>query len=329
VRPATTALWFSETSDIWNDKQPPFADAKRNLYVAIKHQQLPLDLVIDEDALAGELDRYELLYLTDRHISRADSQKVAQWVAAGGSIFATAEAGMYDEFDQPNQVLRDLLGVEPKSFEAPPQAGIVYAKQDLPFSAPIDVVSWNSPGGTVQIPVIAARARFAVSAGTSVTGTFQDGSPAVAVRNVGRGSATYCGFLPSLSYFKPAIPLRPVDRGTTDDSMAHFIPTRFDASASALIGSEAAQVQRPVECSQPLVEASIIEAQGKLAIVLVNWSGGPVNGLQVMLRGSYPRAIFSRVSGLPMDVEVVGAGGKDQVKFTLDLEVADAITVRQ
>ena len=52
-------------------------------------------------------------------------------------------------------------------------------------------------------------------------GTFvADGSPAIVVWRWGEGSATYAGFLPGLSYFKSSIPLRPVDRGATDESMS-------------------------------------------------------------------------------------------------------------
>ena len=35
----------------------------------------------------------------------------------------------------------------------------------------------------------------------------------------------FAAFLPGVSYFAPAIPLRPVDRSSVDESMAHFIPT--------------------------------------------------------------------------------------------------------
>src|SRR5204863_2587332 len=43
VRAARTALWFSETGDIWRDNTPSFGAAKRGLYIPIQKQQLPLD----------------------------------------------------------------------------------------------------------------------------------------------------------------------------------------------------------------------------------------------------------------------------------------------
>jgi hypothetical protein len=44
-----------------------------------------------------------------------------------------------------------------------------------------------------------------------------------------------CAFLPGFSYFKPAIPLKPLDRGALEDAMSHFIPTAFDANAGDVL----------------------------------------------------------------------------------------------
>ena len=112
-----------------------------------------------------------------------------------------------------------------------------------------------------------------------ILGTFRDNSPALTQHDVGSGLATYCAFLPSLSYYKPAIPLRPVDRGATDDAMIHFLPTAFDAAAGGLIASPAENLLLPVECSEALVETTVIESSQGVVIPLVNWSGEPVRDL--------------------------------------------------
>src|SRR5439155_18561260 len=98
VRPGQAGLWFSEAADVWNDNRPPFGAGKRTLYIAVRHQQLPLDVVVEGDDLAN----YKLIYLTDRHVSRAASKRLAGWVSNGGQLFATAGAGMRDEMDRPN-----------------------------------------------------------------------------------------------------------------------------------------------------------------------------------------------------------------------------------
>jgi hypothetical protein len=151
----------------------------------------------------------------------------------------------------------------------------------------------------------------------------------VSVRTVGEGTATYAAFLPGLSYFKPAIPPRPVERGTTDEAMAHFIPTRFDPGADALIGSPARGVPRDVECSNRLVEASVIESAHGVAVALVNWSGAPIRGLRVTLdardlgNGQVSLAGGGRVA--LVDDRSVPAG---RAVLRLDLDVADALILR-
>ena len=319
-RPAQLGLWFSETADIWEDYGGSFGAAKRALYIAILHRQLPLDFLVEQDALDGTLGRYKVLYLADRHVSRAASEKIAAWVRGGGRLFATAGAGMFDEYNRPNKPLRELLGVEMAALVAPGDAQVGFIKQDLPFARAIDTVTWSGR----WLPVTGAITRVKTGPDVAIEGRFTDGSPAVAVRKVGGGETVYCGFLPGLTYFHPAIPMRPVDRGTTDDSMAHLIPTAFDPGAGELIGSAASQVVRPVACSQPLVEASLIESQGGAVVVLTNWSGKPLKALEVTFRGPPPGPNASLASG----ARLAKKRDADRTVFTFDLDVADVLILR-
>ena len=325
VRPGIAGLWFSETGDIWRDNLGSFAAGKRGLYTAIIHQQLPLDFVVEQEALDGTLAKYQVLYLADRHVSQAASKKIAEWVAAGGRLFATAGAGMFDEYNQPNAVLRELLGVEQTSLEETgPQ--IDYIKQDLAFVEPINMVTWKRGGKSESIPVFCVRSVVKVSSGTETLATFSDNSPAVTKRSVGKGQVNYCGFLPALSYYKPAIPKRPVDRTSAEDSLAHLIPSSFDAAAYDLIGLAAEGIQRPITCSEPRVETSVIESPQGLVISLVNWSGKPVKRLVVTPAFQVPSEKITLASG---QTPAVASEEKGIVSITFDLDVADAIILRK
>jgi hypothetical protein len=321
VRQGVAALWFSETGDIWDDNQSPFDAAKRALYLALRHQQLPLDVVVEGDDLKG----YQLLYLADAHVSQVASQAIAEWVKGGGRLFATAGAGMFDERNQPNKVLRDLFGVEQKSLENSKDEPVRFEKQDLPFAKEWDTVTMNRPGFSkaLKIPVISLRSRVTLN-GAELHGTFKDLAPAVTMKKSGKGWALYCAFLPGLSYLKPAFPERPMDRGATDDSMTHFLPTRFDEGSTALFQWFARDVTRPVVCSDRLVESTMVQAKQGVVIPLINWQPEAVKGLTVTVNPPVPTKSVTLASGRPVQVH----RQKGALVVTLDLDVADALILR-
>lgn len=320
-RPASeTGLWFSETADIWDDNAGSFGAAKRALYVAILHQQLPLDVLVEQDALDGTLSRYKAIYLTDRHVSRAASANLAQWIRDGGRLMATAGAGMFDEYNRPNAVLRELLGAEMTVTSDPEDDPIGFIKQDLPFARQLETVTWSGQ----KLPVLGPMARLKPPADAVVAGAFADGQPAVVVHKSSKGESIACGFLPGLTYFFPAIPRRPVDRGATADSMAHFIPTKFDPAAGRLIGSIGKAIARPVRCSEPLVESSLIESPVGKIVIFNNWSGKPIPNFTARIAGAIPGRSAELASGGRL-TSSAAAGGTE---FTFDLDVADVLILR-
>jgi hypothetical protein len=112
------------------------------------------------------------------------------------------------------------------------------------------------------------------TAGTTVLGTFADGTPAITERVVGTkgGKVVVNAFLPGLSYFQPALPQRPTDRGATDAAYTHFVPSNFSSVVRDSIGAIALDTPRPVNCSNPLVHARAKVGPKGTAIPLVNWS---------------------------------------------------------
>ena len=314
------ALWYSQTGDVWQNHRAPFGPEKRSLAVAVRHQQTPLDIVEEEDALRGTLAGYSALYLTDANVSQAASRAMVDWVQKGGQLFATAGAGMLDEFNQPNTALRPLFGVLPQAITISTNPLVLFEKTDLPFCEPLDQVTMKSGGA---LPVFAALGKFTAN-GSEVLGSFRDGSPAVVARTHGAGRALYCGFLPALTYFQPAMPKRPGDRTSAADSLTHFIPTQFHAGARQLIGLPVEKVARPVVCSEPLVEANLIESKSAAALVLVNWTSTPLKGLQVTLQTALPQKKIELASGGKITTRKQGG----QTVLTLDLAVADTVILR-
>ncbi len=315
VRAAETGLFFSETSDIWGDNDGSFGAAKRSLYLAIRHAQAPLDVVVEEDTLDG----YRVLFLTDRHVSRKAARRLADWVRAGGTLFATAGAGTRDEYDQPNAAFRGLLPVDGVTIEAPSSSEVRYEKQDLPFATPIDTVA----SALGSFPVFGAVARFP-KIDLGVVGRFRDGSTAFSDRAIGRGRVIACAFQPGLSVLKPAIPLRPLDRGATDAAMSHLMPTGFDPAARALVALAVSSLKHPVELDADHVEATLIESAAGLLVPLINWTGSAKRGLTVTLR--VPTRGRATLAGGGVVTEV--RSGPERVLRLDTLDVADVLVLR-
>jgi len=320
-RPAKAALWFSETGDIWGDNHGSFAAGKRTLYAAFIQQGTPLDFIIEGD----DLSAYKGLMLTDRHVSRAASQKIADWVKAGGQLMTTAGAGMFDELNQPNKILMNLRGIQSAKLIAPVNAQIEMVKQDLPFAAPVTSVVFPKPGnaqGTAaappSFPVYAARDQltFAPQGAPPPMAKFADNTPAILYRKHGKGAVGHFAFLPGLSYFAPATPKVPVDRGTTAKASAHSIPTKFDPVVARLFQTP----NRHITCSETLVEANIIDSPKGSVVILTNWSSGPVEGLEVILPADLAGKKLTTASG--------AAFKKDGGKVTLNVNVAETLILR-
>ncbi|MBI3410160.1 MAG: beta-galactosidase trimerization domain-containing protein [Planctomycetes bacterium] len=322
VMRAQTGLWFSEAADVWHNHRPPFDVAKRCLYIAIRQNQVPLDMVLDGD----DLRDYKVLYLCDANVSRAGSAAIVEWVKAGGKLFASAGAGMFDEFNRPNKVLREMLGVDQKALEESKEL-IRFEKQDLPFAEALDTVTWDSavPGlGKTTLPIFGVRSVIAAAPGTKVAGAFQDGSPAITYREVGKGSARYCAFLPGLTFFHPALPKRPVDRGAHAGTYAHFLPTKFGNAAGQLIHEPTRDLVLTVRSGARLIENTVIQAKDGFVIPLINWGPAPVETRLTIRLPGVGKSEVRLASGRKAKTEQTG----ELLTVTLQLDVADALILR-
>ncbi|MCX7705189.1 MAG: beta-galactosidase trimerization domain-containing protein [bacterium] len=327
VRQAESALWFSETADIWDDNNGPFAAEKRTLYITIRNNQIPLDFIVEQDALDGTIEKYKTIFITDRHISLDASKKIADWVKNGGTLFLTAGAGMFDQYNRRNEVFQQMLGIQQEILELP-ESRIEFEKQDLPFARPITEIV-EIEGKKVSIPVYGAVCK--IKPGTFKTiGRFSDGLPAIINVEYGRGKIIYCAFLPGISYFKPAIPLKPVDRGSTDDAMAHFIPVDFEKNIgflvkSAVSGNPVSFVRDKNGNELGFIETTVIESKEGMVIPLINWSNQSINGAILEFKMNLKNRKISLASGRPIK-EINFSQEKTEIHF--DLDIADAVIIR-
>jgi hypothetical protein len=85
-------------------------------------------MVVEAD-IGPTLNSYKLIVLTDTHVSKVASTGLAAWVAAGGTLFATAGAGGFDELNKTNVVMSKLLGIASSHGTIEPDDGVTFIKQ--------------------------------------------------------------------------------------------------------------------------------------------------------------------------------------------------------
>jgi hypothetical protein len=326
VRPARVGLLLSSVDEIRtgdsNNQGGIHNQERKAIYYALRHQQVAVDFVTEDDVLEGRGKDLDLIYVTQQFLHSRAVGALAKWVEAGGTLVALAGGGFLDEFGRDNPASHALYGVKDQSLWKDPALPMVLAKQDLPPYKPVDQASW----GGITAPVLVWKQTIA-SADARVLGTYADGKPAVVEKAHGKGRAVLFGFFPGMAYLKSGLPLRPVDRSSSAEGFNHFLPTGMDKALRAAITDAFLPpgFVRPVETSEPLVEATLIEtkAPGRVAVPLMNFTGAPLRSVTVRLRGiGTPRSVRSVERGALKSAAVSGA-----VEITLPLDVADMLLV--
>jgi hypothetical protein len=354
VRPAKVGLLLSSVDELItgvNNFSLAIHNSERKaIYYALRHAQVPVDFLTEDDVIGGRAKEYRLIYVTQQYVHSKCIDALTKWCEAGGTVVALCGGGMWDEFQKENPAAAKLYGASGPRITTDPNLVPKYltkdnvpflAKHDLPRYEPIDAVQWNlaglpkepspnpSPNHIFDVPVMVWKQPLAATDGTAI-GKFKDGSPAVVSRAHGMGRAVLFGFLPAQAYLKSGLPARPVDRGASRDSYAHYLPTGMSPFLRLrLVDDFVARDARPVVCSAGLVEASCIDTPplggkpARLAVPLVNWSGHPVDKMTVTVRNvDKVSAVRSVERG-----ELKYTLAKGNLVVDLPLDVADMLLI--
>ncbi len=216
---AEVAIVYSSSSDIWTmQSNLAFGFDRMHTWLALTHAQTPVDIIPEREI--ERLDRYKVCYLSGPNLTRTAAAKLREWVAAGGTLWLTAGAGQHDEFNRPLDLLGDLLAVE--RGEVASLEPYMNSGKFLSYLNSQDVVTW----GDQQLEVLSVKQSIGTGKSadptnaTEVLATFKDGSPAVVSNRAGKGKVFTLGFLPALSYIKPALIARqPLEQKAAADQI--------------------------------------------------------------------------------------------------------------
>jgi hypothetical protein len=100
---AQTALLYSSASDAWDvGGNLAYGFDRMHTWLALAHDQVPVDVVHETQAAADALKGYKVCYLSGRNLAQDAAEKLKQWVSEGGTLWLTAGAATRDEFNRPH-----------------------------------------------------------------------------------------------------------------------------------------------------------------------------------------------------------------------------------
>jgi hypothetical protein len=358
VRPAKVGLLLSSVDElitgVTNFSLAMHNNERKALYYALRHAQVPVDFLSEDDVIDGRAKDYSLIYVTQQYLHSKCVDALTKWCEAGGTVVALCGGGFLNEFQKENPAAAKLYGATGTTITTDPNLVSKYllrenvpflAKHDLPRYEPIDTVNWNlaglkgdpdpnpSPSHVFNVPVIVWKQPLKV-ADAAVVGKFKDGSPAVVKKAHGKGRAVLFGFLPGQAYLKSTLPVRPVDRGANAESFAHYLPTGMSPHLRARLVDDflpgaVGRDARPVVTTDGLVETTCIDTfdkdgkPTKLAVPLVNWGGAEVTSLTVTIRGLDKVTKVRSVERGELKYTQVKGG----IQIEMPLDVADMLLI--
>lgn len=261
VRPFTSAVFDNSAS--WENG--------KWVYEALAHAHVPADALDEGYLLSEDLARYKVIVVSGSHIRRDVADKLARWVAEGGTLITTAGGLARDEADRPLDALRPVLGLKSRGPVAVWRevkrygAGVL---ADLgPCRAPPPEASLVfKPGGSLfkeGFPLAVGREVLDPVEGSEILGTYADGGVAAVRHPYGKGAAVVIGFYAGLEY-------------ASDILNAGFdMPAQLKEAKRAILEAPvlAAGAVPPVRVSSPVIEAVLMRhpGSGRETILLMNW----------------------------------------------------------
>lgn len=334
--PAQVAILYSSASDAWTVGDTfAYGFDRMHTWMALTHAQVPVDIVAERQVERDLLQNYRVCYLSGPNLTRAAAAKLKRWVQAGGTLWLTAGAAMRDEFDRPMDVLDEILPAlrsELQSLQAFPYSG-----RYLATLAAKDEARWESG----HAAVLAAKQPLTANPGSKTIATFQNGAAALVSAPAGKGSVTCSGFLPALSYIKPALDHRAALQKKIDDKSVlaaaeqreaallerSYNPWKFPAAVRDLILAPVreAKIAPPIRCSHALVDAVFMLHDRAILIPLANYTLEPI--ARLTLQVTVPRRVVKAESAIRGEISFKQPS-PTTAELSLPLENNDFVTLR-
>ena len=293
---------------------------QQSIYLSLRHTQRLVDLITEDDIIEdGILEQYDAVYFAGEWVNDKAVPKLEVWIRNGGTLYASTGLGWRNQYDEESAALPDLLGI--KIGEPTQNFYNVRPYLELPLANPIDTITFEGKA----IGAVAMKQVLRPTEAKAI-GTWSDGSAAITVRELGKGKAYAVGTAIGNTHLKTAVRAVPWARGGYTNL---YNPTDYDPTTTKLIQLGVADMPRPREvmCSNPYVEALLLDNKNGTLVTLINWTNEPE--VEVTIRVKIPgkpdgRTVRSIQLGKKLESESAG----DTLTFKTTVTEADFITIR-
>lgn len=245
------------------------------IYTALTFAGFSPDIVVEEDLNPEILKGYKALFLVGDSIPASALPAIEAWVRNGGVLFATAGVGRFGIYREPNTGMQKFLGIEERKLDE--RDTFVRTSQELPFLKPLGRVMTD----TGAFPALAINERIKPSPDARTLAVFaDDSSPAMIVRELGKGKIYYTAALPGLAYLYTGLTTPKIwvpDRGPG----VHRSVTTYDKAAAEMMVSvlDSAGIKPMVVTSPDYIDTRLIRCKNTFILPLANYNekiGQPV-----------------------------------------------------
>tara|TARA_R110002111_G_scaffold144910_2_gene211212 strand:- start:1103 stop:4147 length:3045 start_codon:yes stop_codon:yes gene_type:complete len=342
--PADVAILYSSSSDAWTVKRNhAYGFNRMHTWMALAHQQVPVDFVSEGQLERGLLSDYKVCYVSGPNLTQAAAEKLSEWVKGGGILVLTAGAAMRDEFNRPLAVFNDQLPVTRELVKE--HQAFLNSGSYVQILRPVAIVK----AGQTEIEVLSVSQKQTPRPDRKV-----ESDAGVLVGALGKGKVYSMGFLPGLSYIKQAVDARralqqskEATPGQQDENPTpaldlsgkvvapsvitsrlerSYNPWEFSAEVRAFILRPVleAGLKKPLTCSVPLVDAVVLKSEKGIVIPLANYTLDSLNHVEFNVQVDRPVARIESVHQGKIDFQSEPEG---VVKFSIPLEASDYLKI--
>ncbi|HRU06298.1 MAG TPA: hypothetical protein P5137_11060 [Candidatus Brocadiia bacterium] len=311
---ASVALLHSQTTDIWDlaaKARGVFTQERHYLWLILRHLGVPVDIVSEDEVIAGALKDYRALFVVGSHLKAATVAPLAQWAGDGGFLCLSAASALSDEFNAPLG-LDAALGIQRGKAELAESAGRPW--YEFPTRKVLDAATF----GQHKIDVVCGAQKTPRWPNAEAQGALADGSPAAQTLRFKKGAVAAFSFFPGIAYAREGVTVLKAEKTS---------PNPFPPGPRELLRAvlPAGAVAPTATTSHPMAEACVLTGPQGTVVTLSNWTSAALKDLRVTLP---PPVSKSKLTSVVSPIKSFAANPGGGATVTLDLEELDFLILK-